>query len=59
MERGINAPLVQIGSRIVELLIQALEQSNNETIQKRAIIILGEIEDDRAIEPLINILKKE
>ncbi|MEK9129828.1 MAG: HEAT repeat domain-containing protein, partial [Patescibacteria group bacterium] len=46
------------GIEVVEPLIKALK-SNDECIRENVVWILGEIQDIRAIEPLIEALKRE
>ena len=57
-QREINFALIKMGIEVVEPLIKALK-SNDECIRENVVWILGEIQDIRAIEPLIEALKRE
>jgi len=50
--------LVRIGKPAVEHLIQALKDENS-GVRERAIRVLGQIEDERAVEPLLLYLGRE
>lgn len=50
------AALAKIGSGAVELLLSALKNKNS-MVRRNAIMALKKIKDDRAIEPLITMLK--
>ncbi|MDD5195212.1 MAG: HEAT repeat domain-containing protein [Candidatus Omnitrophica bacterium] len=51
--------LVKIGSASVEPLIEALNVSKERVVRTNATLALGQLEDNRAIEPLIATFKKE
>jgi HEAT repeat protein len=51
--------LIEMGTAAVDPLIAALKSEDTDTIRKNIVEILGEIQDSRAIEPLIETLKSE